>query len=159
MVPLLADKTLGADTIACEDTRILLHVASIVPDEAGLTYRWNTGETTATLAVRQAGTYTLQIQSPCETRTLTRTVAFRPCVTIPNVITPNGDLYNERFVIQGLGTTPWSLELYNRWGRLVYQSRAYQNEWGSGVAAGTYYYLLRPASGSVSYKGWVEVIP
>lgn len=63
-------------------------------------------------------------------------------------------------MVQGLSlTTPWLLELYNRWGRLVYRSEAYQNDWGAAVTPGAYYYLLRPASGAASYKGWLEVLP
>jgi gliding motility-associated-like protein len=159
-VPALAALSWGADTTSCEGSQVVLHVPSTWQGQAGLTYRWSTGSPGVTLAVQQPGTYSLQVQSACETRTLVRSVSFQPCLLIPNVITPNGDAYNERFVVKGLSlTTPWLLELYNRWGRLVYRSEAYQNDWGAAATPGAYYYLLRPAGGTVTYKGWLEVSP
>ena len=80
----------------------------------------------------------------------------------PNVITPNGDGKNERFIIAGLEKYPGSkIFIYNRWGGMVYQSKDYRNDWnGSGLNEGTYYYILevrRPEGNSV-HKGWVEII-
>lgn len=84
-------------------------------------------------------------------------------IFIPNVITPNGDGKNDRFIIIGISRYPnSSLFIYNRWGNQVYQSKNYQNEWdGHGLSEGTYYYVLklRAADGSErSYKGWIELM-
>ncbi len=80
----------------------------------------------------------------------------------PNVITPNGDGKNERFVIGGLEKYPGSaLYIYNRWGNMVYQSKDYHNDWnGSALNDGTYYYILevRTAQGTRKYKGWIEIL-
>lgn len=64
---------------------------------------------------------------------------------IPNVITPNGDGFNDRFVIKGLELYPQNqLTIINRWGNHVYEKRNYANDWiGSGLAEGTYFYVLR----------------
>jgi hypothetical protein len=75
---------------------------------------------------------------------------------IPNLITPNGDGLNERLVLPYPGAGPWALEVYSRWGRSVYRSSDYHNEWGAEAAAGLYYYLLR--SPTAVHKGWVEVV-
>ncbi|WP_201985717.1 gliding motility-associated C-terminal domain-containing protein [Hymenobacter rubidus] len=80
-------------------------------------------------------------------------------IQIPNIITPNGDGPNDRFVCHGLPAGDWELTVYNRWGRLVYQQAAYRNTWdAAGQPAGLFYYLLRnPASGA-RYRGWLEVV-
>lgn len=83
-------------------------------------------------------------------------------ITIPNIFTPNGDGKNDVFVIDGLGNFPGSqLIIYNRWGNEVYRADNYLNNWdGSGLAQGTYYYLLNrhdSAGQVVPFKGWVYI--
>ncbi len=65
-------------------------------------------------------------------------------IAIPNVITPNGDGFNDNFVIKNIDKLEWSeLLIYNRWGKLIYKSENYQNDWdGNGAADGVYYYIL-----------------
>lgn len=155
LAPALAPIWLGADTTACEGTSAVLRP---VGAGSGLTYRWSTGATTSEIVVRQSGSYDLRLTTACETRTLSQRVEFRPCVTIPTIITPNGDLQNETFVIKGLAGN-WSLQLYTRWGQRVYSTESYRNEWGVGAAPGAYYYLLRQNGNRVFYKGWLEVAP
>lgn len=96
------------------------------------------------------------------TATVNATLGGTDDLFIPNVFTPNGDGKNERFVILGLDKHPGSvLMIYNRWGNMVYQSSNYKNDWnGSGLNAGTYYYLLKCNTGGSMkvYKGWVELI-
>ncbi|SFW12736.1 gliding motility-associated C-terminal domain-containing protein [Chitinophaga sancti] len=90
------------------------------------------------------------------------TPAISATFFIPNVITPNGDGKNDKFVVKGLDLYPGSrLEIYNRWGNQVYRSDNYNNNWtGEGLSAGIYYYVLKVnmAGGSQLYKGYVELI-
>jgi gliding motility-associated-like protein len=83
-------------------------------------------------------------------------------IFIPNVITPNSDGKNDRFIIVGLGNYPGSqLTIYNRWQNQVYNSASYNNDWaGAGLSTGTYYYVLKLKKPNVTaiYKGWVEII-
>lgn len=56
---------------------------------------------------------------------------------IPQGFSPNGDGYNERFVITGLKKFPDAkLEVYNRWNAIVYSKENYGNEdkWGADEA-------------------------
>lgn len=81
-------------------------------------------------------------------------------ITVPNVFTPNGDGVNDVFYVEGLEFVEnCELKVYNRWGRIVYESNNYLNNWdGGNVAEGTYYFVLvipgfmnlEPISGSVS---------
>jgi gliding motility-associated-like protein len=76
---------------------------------------------------------------------------------IPNVFTPNGDGVNETFVprVTCLST---DLKIFNRWGKLVYEQKNYQHDWGGQqVTDGIYYYQLTSAKGQI-WKGWVEII-
>ncbi|UOQ99669.1 gliding motility-associated C-terminal domain-containing protein [Hymenobacter sp. 5317J-9] len=148
--------TLGADTTLCEGAALVLRAPG--PASSGLSYRWSDGSSGPTLLVQQPGTYSLEISSACETRTARRTVTAASCLLIPTIITPNGDQQNEHFVVKGMGAAAWSLDVYNRWGRKVYTTAKYSNDWGSGAAPGMYYYVLRLAASARVYKGWFEVV-
>ena len=82
------------------------------------------------------------------------TVSVEACDTeIPNVFSPNGDTKNDFFRIPGIEGFPNSkLEIYNRWGNVIYQSNDYGGGWdgrinNEPVADGTYYYILRRSDG------------
>jgi gliding motility-associated-like protein len=73
---------------------------------------------------------------------------------VPNVITPNNDGKNDNFAT---GFKNANLDIYNRFGKLIFNSKSYQNDWGKDVSAGTYYYVLTTSDG-LDCKGWVTVI-
>ncbi len=62
----------------------------------------------------------------------------------PNVMTPNGDGLNDLFEIDGLELYANSkVEVYDRWGNVVFSSDNYKNDWDGGdLPEGTYYYIL-----------------
>ena len=75
--------------------------------------------------------------------------------TVYNYVSPNNDNYNETFFIKGLRDifVNFELEVYNRWGRLVWQGNNQTNDWDGFSTKGfkldnelspkgTYYYLL-----------------
>lgn len=73
---------------------------------------------------------------------------FPPEITIPNVISPNGDDANDIFEITNIIYWTNELKIYSRWGNVVYETRNYKNTWkGDGVPDGTYYYLLTLGDG------------
>ena len=88
------------------------------------------------------------------------TTATAPVVEVlkpdfPNIITPNGDRLNQFFQL-GPGCPP-HLQVYSRWGQLVFDSPAYHDDWSApGQPDGVYYYLLTYPDGH-RVKGWVEV--
>jgi len=84
-----------------------------------------------------------------------------PDLEIFTAVSPNGDGFNDTFVIQGLTQFPDNeLFIYNRWGVLVYSRKAYHevqqtSEAFNGISqgratiakgeelpVGTYYYVL-----------------
>lgn len=79
---------------------------------------------------------------------------------IPNVFTPNGDGSNDVFFIRNLPTEPAvsQLVISNRWGKEVFTSENYQNNWdGTGAADGLYFYRLKVQDGK-PLTGWVEIM-
>lgn len=92
-----------------------------------------------------SGNYSVEVANAFCTASSSITLMFIPCeITIPNVFTPNGDGVNDHFFIDNLINYPYSqLEIYNRWGKKVYSTNNYQNDWdGKNVADGVYYYVL-----------------
>jgi gliding motility-associated-like protein len=68
-------------------------------------------------------------------------------LTIPNVFTPNADGKNDLFFIDYKGIRKYDLRIYNRWGRVVFESTRKDHFWdgridGTPAASGTYFYIL-----------------
>ena len=85
------------------------------------------------------------IASCCDTITEVIALNVQDCrIEIPNVITPNGDGYNDAFVVKGLDYYPnSSLNIFDRNGKLIYQSLDYRNDWkADGVTSGNYFYSI-----------------
>ncbi len=61
-----------------------------------------------------------------------------------NIFTPNGDGVNDLLAFDLVELFPGSkLQLYNRWGKLVYEDADYRNDWGGeDFEDGVYYYIL-----------------
>ncbi len=97
---------------------------------------------------------------------------------IPNAFSPNGDGINDKFVITGVEDKQESkLEVFNRWGTLVYRSKGqnYENDWdgkstesnmvslGEDLPNGTYFYVFSvkfTREGQViskQYSGYIEL--
>ena len=85
---------------------------------------------------------------------------FANAISSYNIITPNGDQKNDVLVIDNIQLYPGnSLTIFNRWGREVYKTANYENNWGmdAGITAGNYFYLLTLPNGT-SQKNWFEVV-
>lgn len=81
-------------------------------------------------------------------------IKAEPAFTLSNVITPNGDGKNDFFIVPVASS---SLEVFNRWGKSIFKSTDYKNDWGKGIANGTYLYVVDTPQGN-HCKGWVEVL-
>lgn len=90
-------------------------------------------------------------------------------IDIPEGFSPNRDGVNDYFVIIKPYGTILDLEVYNRWGNVVYSNANYNNEWdgrgtnnfiGQDLMDGGYYYTLKAksANGTVQiFKGFVLI--
>ncbi|MNS18345.1 hypothetical protein D3C72_500350 [compost metagenome] len=85
------------------------------------------------------------------------------CLKIYNEFSPNDDGQNDFFYIDCIERYPDNqLEIFNRWGNLVYYQKGYKNTWdgkeeGSAktLPEGTYFYILDLGDGSKKTSGWV----
>ncbi len=83
-----------------------------------------------------------------------------PCdIIIPNIITPNGDGANDYFVIKNIEYHSNSaLTIFDRWGKKVFVSSNYSNEWkGNGLNDGTYFYVV-DVPDDKTYNGFVQIL-
>jgi gliding motility-associated-like protein len=154
-VPALAG--LPSDTVLCFGSELRLRA----PTTGISTVRWPDGRTGPSYLVGAAGPVVVQLTTT-EGCQLTRVVQVQAAecpdrLLLPNIITPNGDGRNDAFQVVGLEPGAWRLEVYSRWGRLVYEQASYRSgQWqAEGQSAGVYYYRL--SRGSQQYQGWVEV--
>jgi gliding motility-associated-like protein len=127
-------------------------------------YRNNQMETRYTgMAINPVdpGSYYVTITGDCNT-VASEPVDFGPVSTdelfIPNVITPNGDDFNQFFVIDSKVEGP-ALRIFNRWGRTVLEAPHYNNGWDGGdVPPGVYYYHLTSPCLSEPIRGSLNVL-
>ena len=83
---------------------------------------------------------------------------------VPDAFTPNGNNYNDTWVIPGLeGYNTKEMVVYSRYGTLVHYSGQYNNDWdgtllntGTPVPDGTYYYILN-LDGGKQLNGYVYI--
>ncbi|UOQ53443.1 gliding motility-associated C-terminal domain-containing protein [Hymenobacter cellulosivorans] len=122
--------------------------------------------TVATQQFMIAGIYKIRLRSslvigaasssPCQ-ETLAEVNIRVPDSQVPNIFTPNGDGINDAFVISTEAINS-KIQIFNRWGRQVFSTDSYRNDWtGDAQPAGVYYYMLTDVKGTTS-KGWVELV-
>lgn len=90
-------------------------------------------------------------------------------VFIPNTFTPNNDEVNDIFMVKGLGFKPegFTMEIFDRWGHLVYMTREVAKGWdgtvkGATPVEGVYIYRIRAiganGEGRKEFTGHVTLI-
>lgn len=106
------------------------------------------------------GDYTVEVtynDTGCSASETIFVQELESCV-IPQAITPNGDSYNDNFDLSSYDVH--SLEIYNRYGVLVYSKTDYVNEWhgqsdaGDALPVGTYFYVMKYRDNQVR-TSWV----
>lgn len=86
---------------------------------------------------------------------------------VPNVFTPNDDGINDDFVVRILNYSSYSIIIYDRWGKKVYNSTDPTKYWNGRINGsqylvpdGVYYYIIKATCGDNNYlkKGFVHVM-
>lgn len=77
-----------------------------------------------------------------------------------NLITPNGDGKNDTWIIPNLESFPNNeVLIFNRWGKIVYQQKNYNNDWsGDNLPDGTYYYILKIPNFKKNIEGDLTIL-
>ncbi len=143
--------TLGADQAICTGSTITLN-----PQLTNVNYLWQDGAVTPQYIVTQPGLYHVTATNTCGVKTDSVIITKGVCkLYIPNAFTPNGDGKNDLFKASfGENITAYSLQIFNRYGELVFESKDKNNGWnglykGRLQPGGSYMWLIR-------YKGNID---
>ncbi len=130
---------------------------SVFIDFTDATLNPSTGDYEITFSDLFAGTFEIIVRDDtgCSI-VLTQEVGYDDTIFVPNIFTPNDDGVNETFTIRNLPLNGIILIVSNRWGKIVYETQNYQNDWDGGDNSdGTYFYRIK--LDNVVYNGWVEI--
>jgi gliding motility-associated-like protein len=111
-------------------------------------YEWSTGARSNPLSVITEGNYTVTVtdENGCVASDSIFVEEFCPTrFYIPSAFSPNADGINDRFGVSAVDFTSVQLQVYDRWGGLVFSSTPAVPEWdgrvnGQAAAVGTYLY-------------------
>ncbi len=83
-------------------------------------------------------------------------------IFVPNVFSPDGDHTNDTFQVMGRGLDHISIEIYNRWGQMIFEAPNLNESWdgtyrGKPCPIGTYVYQLK-VDKLVSKAGTVTIV-
>ncbi len=145
---------LGKDTLICIHYPLTLDVSSSAGD---VSYLWENGSTFPYHKISQSGFYSVSLSNRCGvvTDTIEVKASLEACdckLFIPNVITPNDDGVNDRFVIHyPCEFKYFQLNIFDRWGKHIFHTENPEHFWdGSSKKLycpnGTYFYVI-------SYQG------
>lgn len=138
----------------------------------GISYEWLMDDSLVAsnvnpldIVIENSGVYSvcyyLYGQGGCDD-SICYTITVSGSLIIPNVITPNGDGTNEKFVIEGLIPNT-SVTIFNRWGNKVFETDSYDNQWsgmdmrGLQVSDGEYFYVITDPMDE-TYQGSLRII-
>jgi gliding motility-associated-like protein len=141
----------------CQDAGIKLDAGDFADS---LTYEWFNGSTERFFTVPAPGLYWVKVmKGQCYTED---SVLVEACseLWMPNIFTPNGDAFNQRFLPKILAgeILEYSIEIYNRWGKMVYNSDDINEGWdgalfnrGNDCPEGVYFYVVRYTGAGYPY--------
>lgn len=116
------------------------------------TYSWSNGSTDQNIDELAPGLYTLTItdDNTC-VQSFDFEIIINPdeCLGIANTITPNGDNYNDTWIIENIELYPnVMVKIFNKWGNEIYSSEGVYEPWdgtynGNPLPSEVYYYIIR----------------
>lgn len=132
------------------------------PTPAAQFYKWSIYHSTELIVTRndkdirytfsEPGAYRVVCSvnnATCASDSMEVTVAIAESyLAVPNVFTPNGDGKNDEFRVSYRSLRDFHIWVYNRWGKLVYESTDPAKGWdgninGRPAAEGAYFYVVR----------------
>jgi len=152
---------LGNDTTLC-DQNLTLDAGS-----GGASYLWSTGESTSSILVSSSSEgQSIWVEVANDNGCISRdTIRIEACGIVPNTITPNGDNWNDKWKVDKYTSSNITVEIYDRWGRMVYQSKnGLPSDGWDGTSKGrplpmdSYYYIVKFNNSGKTEKGTITII-
>jgi len=116
---------LGPDTNICIGSSAITLADNINAGNPAASWLWNNDATSSSILVSAPGVYYATVKvDGCEA-TDSVTVTNGCYLDIPNAFTPNGDGVNDYFLPRptlGKGLATFTMNIYNRWGELIFQT-------------------------------------
>ena len=139
--------------VSCRDNHDgKISILNIENAKLPYTYIWSTGSWVNYISELDSGNYSITVTDANNCRALRDFhIGMKDCdcITIYNVITPDGNGKNDTWKIENIDLYPKAeVKVFNRWGTLVYsKSNGYDNSWdgkynGSLLDSGDYYYVV-----------------
>jgi gliding motility-associated-like protein len=136
--------SLGPDTMLCEGKTLVLS-----PGIDHCNYLWQDGSTQPVYVVRGPGNYSVEVSNLCFSHSDAVNVDYEHCAQelyLPNAFTPDGNGLNEVFLpvfAYPDEVEEYRMEIYNRWGTLVFRSEEKTFGWdGANAPSGVYAYVV-----------------
>jgi gliding motility-associated-like protein len=164
-----------SDTITLDDLSTFLTNPIV-------SWSWYVGNDTLNIANNSANQYfasgmsgnytiTLMVEDNlgCQDEFSLMVTVIDPVLVVPNVVTPNGDGFNDELIFSEVYFKTYSVEIFNRWGHLIYtiKDQTGMAIWdadtqnGTPVTDGVYFYRIvgeMLAGTKVDSHGFVTVI-
>jgi gliding motility-associated-like protein len=156
----------------CHD-QLTIITAESVPDAQYTWFRYVDGipetlsESTGSFSkvINESGIFKLRIEShECvfESKEIRATKIPADSIFVPNVITPNGDQWNEQFEVYTEGIADFSIRIFSRHGQEIWSGRKGSAPWNAANASsGVYFWTLSyrsHCSNNKEQKGWIQVL-
>lgn len=129
VIGLLADVALGSTISLCE----VIEGVTLDAGNPGSQYLWSNGMTTQTITVTEPGTYWVNVinNSNCNLSDTIEVVGETGggVLYVPNTFTPNENGNNDRFFAVGSSVNTFEMQIFNRWGQLIYTSNDINAGW------------------------------
>ncbi len=139
--------TLIPDTTLCGNFNLTLDAGN-----PGMNYLWMPfGDTTQTIQATEQTVYSVTVYNKYDCEASAQMEIKPDCVSksfIPTAFSPNGDGLNDVFRPTLINFEDYKLQVYNRWGELLYESKDVKAGWdgtfrGNPVQDGVYTYIMR----------------
>ncbi|MFK7970760.1 MAG: gliding motility-associated C-terminal domain-containing protein [Bacteroidia bacterium] len=177
--PLLADFTFSPDTmrpVLIGETEFSFRERSI--GAASFFWQFGDGQTSNAAnpvhAYRDTGSYDVTLRVQDESGACQDDITFgpflvkdQPKVWIPTAFSPNADAFNDRLTFFALNLQSFNMQIFNRWGMLVFETNNPNTFWDGNIASGgsapegVYVYLLKaisPDGGRIEQTGSITLV-
>lgn len=129
---------LGEDANYCIGSTITLGADIDYVDS----YFWGGSEESPTIDVSESGEYSLTVINQCGIKSDSVLLIFEECdyfIYAPNAFTPDNDGVNDVFFIESGNLVSMELQVYDRWGALVFMTSDMKKPWKGNVFGGDYF--------------------